>query len=330
MSEQGSNIARLSLLKAGFPCSVPGVQVNRKCGSSQTAIHLISQAISSGDMDLGIACGVEMMSIVPLGSDASYKPSLELKSDANILFDVGYPLIHQGLSADIIAKKYNISKQEMEEFAIESHKKAYLSTTNGHFNKQVLPIKIDGILINTDQGIRKEIDEDKIKRLKPAFSKDGLITAALASQISDGSAAVLLASDTKCQQLNLNKRARIVCRVTVGTDPITMLDGIIPATKKIIEKSGISLDEISVFEVNEAFASVVLCWQKTFNVPLIKINPNGGAIAHGHPLGASGCILMTKLVHELERVNGRFGLQTMCIGQGQAVATLIENCSYKM
>jgi acetyl-CoA acyltransferase len=328
VKEQGSNVPRLALLKAGFPFHVPGVQINRKCGSSQTAIHLLSQAIDSGDIEMGIACGVELMSVVPMGSDASYKPSLTRLSDPENRFDVGYPLLHQGISAEILAEKYDISKSEMEQYAIKSHEKCWQATQKGYFRSQIMPIKINDKWLLNDEGIRQSINYLDITTLKPSFNPTGRITAALASQISDGAAAVLLASEKKCNDLGLKKRARIVARVTVGHDPVTMLDGIITATEKVLLKSGLNLDDISVFEVNEAFASVVMCWQKTLNVPWDRINPNGGAIAHGHPLGATGAILMTKLVNELERTNSKFGLQTMCIGQGQAIATIIENCSF--
>ncbi|KAL0478419.1 fadA [Acrasis kona] len=340
VKEQGSNIPRLSLLKAGYPVSVPAVQINRMCGSGQQAVHMACQGILSGDQEVAIGCGVEVMSTCKMGADSD--PDLFQKGEdgkPKLKFgDFPYKLIHQGLSAELIAEHYKISREEMDEFAILSHKRAYEATKNGYFKSQIIPIKSkklnkdkqeEEVWLTHDEGIRYPVDKQKLGSLKAVFKKDGGVTAGNASQISDGAGAVLVMSGKKADELGLKKRARIVTRVVVGVDPVMMLDGIIPATRKALEKSKLTIDDIDVFETNEAFASVVLSWKKTLNVPIEKINPNGGAIAHGHPLGASGAILMTKLVHELERTNKRYGLQTMCIGHGQAIATIIENCSYK-
>jgi acetyl-CoA acyltransferase len=340
VKEQGSNIPRLALLKAGFPVNVPAVQLNRMCGSGQQAIHFASQEILSGDMEVAIGCGIEMMSVCKMGADAD--PEIfTLSGDGKQKFKFGdfpHKLVHQGLSAELIAERYGITREEMDAFAIQSHKKAFEATQKGYFKSQIVPIK--GTKLNKDkqpeehwltydEGIRYPVDKEKLNSLKPIFKKNGGVTAGNASQISDGAGAVLLMSGKKADKLGLKKRARVVARVVVGSDPLMMLDGVIPATKKVLEKAGLSIDDIDVFEVNEAFASVVLAWAKTLKIPMEKVNPNGGAIAHGHPLGATGAILMTKLVHELERTGKRYGLQTMCIGHGQATATIIENCSYK-
>ncbi|KAG2381856.1 hypothetical protein C9374_005648 [Naegleria lovaniensis] len=334
VKEQGANIPRLALLKAGYPVTVPGVQLNRMCGSSQQAVHFAAQAIASGDMEMVVACGVEMMSVVPMGSDCDpelFQVSTTPKEPKFAPFP--HKLLHQGVSAELIAEHYKISKKEIDEFSVDSHRKAFEATKKGVFNSQILPIKVTKgdkeFWLKTDEGIRYPVDVEKMSQLKPVFKRDGVISAANASQISDGAAAVLLCSGEKAKQLGLKPRARIVSRVVVGCDPVMMLDGVIPATRKVLEKSGLSISDIDVFEVNEAFASVVLSWKKTFNVPDSKLNPNGGAIAHGHPLGATGAILMTKLVNELERSGKRYGLQTMCIGHGAATATIIENVNWK-
>jgi acetyl-CoA acyltransferase len=310
------------------------------CGSGQQAIHFASQAILSGDMDVAIGCGIEVMSTCKMGADAD--PALfSLTDDGKQKLKFGdfpFKLVHQGLSAELIAEHYGISRKEMDEFATLSHKRAFEATKKGYFKSQIIPIKTtklnkekqpEEFWLTYDEGIRYPVDQEKLGSLKPVFKKNGGVTAGNASQISDGAGAVLLMSGKKADKLGLKKRARVVTRVVVGVDPVMMLDGIIPATKKALEKANLSVDDIDVFETNEAFASVVLSWKKTLNIPIEKINPNGGAIAHGHPLGATGAILMTKLVHELERTGKRYGLQTMCIGHGQATATIIENCSYK-
>lgn len=331
IGDQGANIPRIALLKAGYPVTVPGVQINRMCGSAQQAIHFGSQAIAAGDMDMVIACGVEMMSRCKMGSDSSKEIWTSGHKPETLPFaPFPHKLIHQGVSAELIAEHYKISKRELEELTVDSHRKCHEATKAGRFKSQILPIKVgEGEWMVDDEGIRYPVDLDKLRSLKPIFKKDGVITAAVASQISDGAAAVLLASERKCTELGLRRRAKIVARVTVGCDPVMMLDGVIPATIEVLRKANMTVDDIDLFEVNEAFASVVLAWVKTLNIPLEKTNVNGGAIAHGHPLGATGAILMTKLVNELERSNKRYGLQTMCIGHGQSVATIIENMSYR-
>jgi acetyl-CoA acetyltransferase family protein len=316
--EQGGNIARLAALRAGFPVEVPAYSINRMCGSSQQAIHSIAQAIAAGDMDLAIAGGVEVMSRVPIGSD--WSPQLA---------PAGFPfeLIHQGISAEMIAERWEITRDALDDFGYESHLRAAAAARAGHFAREIAPIAVASGIVAADEGIRFEPDRARIGALKPAFKPDGLISAGNSSQISDGAAALLLASGAALERYGLRPRARILARVAVGSDPVMMLTGPIPATFKAIERAGLRLADIDLFEVNEAFASVVLAWQRETGAPLDRVNVNGGAIALGHPLGASGARLMTTLLHELERRGARYGLQTMCIGYGMGTATIVERVS---
>lgn len=317
---QGANIGRLAALQAGFPATVPALQINRMCGSSQQAVHFAAQAIQSGDMDLVIAAGIEMMSHVPIGSDWPESwPE-----------DFPYPLVHQGYSAELMAEKWHLTRAELDDYAYESHIRSANARRQGKFKSQIVPIEVpngaDGAnVVQHDQGVRLTADREKMRTLPPVFKENGVITAGNSSQISDGAAAVLLASERALSQHDLEPIARVMTRVVVGTDPVLMLDGPIEATWKTLEKSGVSLDEIDAVEINEAFASVVLAWQRETNAPMEQVNPNGGAISQGHPLGATGAILMTKLVHHLGETGGKFGLQTMCIGHGMATGTMVEN-----
>ncbi len=315
IGDQGANMARLAALKAGFSVHVPAVSINRMCGSSQQAVHFASQAILAGDADLVLAGGTEMMSHQKLGVDYP----------AEWPKDFPHDLVHQGISAEMMAEKWELTRDEQDDFAYRSHEKAATAMDAGYFEKQILPLTLpNGQTFAEDEGVRRPPDREKMRTLKPVFKADGIVTAGNASQISDGAAALLLASADAVGRYNLMPMARVVARVVVGTDPVLMLDGPIPATEKVLEKAGLTLDQIDVIEINEAFASVVLAWVKEFDPDMEKVNPNGGAIAHGHPLGATGAVLMTKLVHELERTGGRFGLQTMCIGHGMGTATIIE------
>lgn len=316
LGDQGANLARLGVLKAGFPVQTPGVTLSRMCGSSQQAVHFAAQAILAGDMDIVIAGGTEMMSHQPLGADyPSEWPA-----------DFPYQLVHQGLSAELIAEKWALSREMLDDFAYESHRRAMHAIQSGRFAEQILPVeRPDGRIVRADEGVRIPPDRAKMGRLKAAFKPDGRITAGNASQISDGAAALVLASPAAVGRCNLVPRARIVARAVVGSDPVLMLTGPIPATRQVLQRAGLALDDIDVIEINEAFASVVLAWARELGAPALeRVNPNGGAIALGHPLGASGAVLMTRLLHELERCGGRYGLQTMCIGHGQATATIIE------
>jgi acetyl-CoA acyltransferase len=315
VGDQGANLARLGVLRAGFPMRVPAVTLSRMCGSGQQAIHFAAQAILAGDMDLVIAGGTEMMSHQPLGTDYPKEwPD-----------SIPYKLVHQGISAEMMAEKYNLKRDELDDFACQSHLRAMHAIQNGYFESQILPITLpDGRVMKIDEGVRMPPNREKMGSLQPVFKPDGVITAANASQISDGAAALVLASAKAVGAYNLTPLARIITRYVTGSDPVLMLDGPIPATRQVLKRAGLSLDEINVIEINEAFASVVLGWGKEIQPDMAKVNPNGGAIAMGHPLGATGAILMTKLVYELQRTNGLYGLQTMCIGHGMATATIIE------
>ena len=314
LGEQGANVTRLAVLQAGFPVDVPAVTLNRMCGSGQQAIHFAAQAILSGDMEVVIAGGLEMMSRVPLGTDwPTHWPP-----------DFPYPLVHQGLSAEMMAEKWRLSREELDQFAFDSHVKAAAATKRGAFAREIVPIAVNGDVLDFDDGIRFEPNLAKMAALAPAFKPDGVVTAGNASQISDGCAALLLMSVDKAQALGLKPRARIVARAVVGSDPVLMLSAPIPATCRILDRAGLRIVDIDAIEINEAFASVVLAWQKDIRPDPARVNPNGGAIALGHPLGATGAVLMTKLLHHLEQTGGRYGLQTMCIGHGMATATIIE------
>ncbi len=315
VGDQGANLARMSVLKAGYPVHVPATTLNRMCGSSQQAIHFAAQAILAGDMHLVVAGGTEIMSHQPIGADYP----------AEWPKDFPYKLVHQGVSAEMMAEKWRLKRDELDDFAFQSHIRAGQAIQNGYFESQILPLDLpDGSRFSTDQGVRMPPDRAKMAALKPAFKEDGVVTAANSSQISDGSAAVLLASPEAVGRYNLSPLARIVARTVVGSDPVLMLDAPMPATKKVLGMANLTLADMDVIEINEAFASVVLAWAKEFEPDMARVNPNGGAIAHGHPVGATGAILMTKLVYELQRRGARYGLQTMCIGHGMATATIIE------
>ncbi len=314
VGDQGANLPRLSVLRAGFPVHVPAVSLNRMCGSGQQAVHFAAQAILAGDADLILAGGTEMMSHQPLGADYPREWP-----------EVGHRLIHQGLSAELMAERWKLSREELDDYAYQSHLRAGRAIQAGYFDEQILPVSLpNGERFAVDQGVRRPPDREKMRALKPVFKPDGVITAGNASQVSDGAAALVLASAAAVGRYNLTPLARLVARVVVGSDPTLMLDGVIPATQKVLRRAGLTLDDMDVIEINEAFACVPLAWAHELHPNMEKVNPNGGAIAHGHPLGATGAILMTKLVHELQRTRGRYGLQTMCIGHGMATATVIE------
>ncbi len=318
VEEQGWNIARLATLLADFPCTVPATSINRMCGSGQQAVHFASQAILSGDMDIVIAGGVESMSRVKMGSDGKDFSPLLLEK---------YKLVWQGTSAEMMAEKWKLSRKELDEFSLNSHRKALEAVKQNKFSPEVVPLKAGtngAPMFSTDEGPRADTSLEKLAGLKTVFKEDGVVTAGNSSQISDGAAVMLLASYTKAKELGLKPRARVVARTVVGSDPILMLDGVIPATRKVLSRAGLTIKDIDLFEINEAFASVVLAWSKELGIDMNRVNPNGGAIALGHPLGASGARIMTSLLNELERRDARYGLQTMCIGHGMATATVIE------
>ena len=323
--EQSLNIGRNAWLTAGFPFTTPATSVDRQCGSSQQAIHFASNLIQSGVCDITIAGGVESMTRVPMGANA-VSPGTPFPPELMELYD----LVPQGISAELMARKYGVSRKAMDEFSVESHQRAHEATEKGYFKTQLLPVDIslDGNghhdFFERDEGIRANASYKATSALQPAFNPEHSITAGNSSQISDGAAAVLLMSLDKAKSLGIKPRARIRAQAVVGTDPVLMLEGPIPGTAAVLKRAGLELKSIDLFEVNEAFASVVLAWQKETGADLQKTNVNGGAIAVGHPLGASGAILMTRLLHELERRDGRYGLETMCCGGGLGTATLID------
>jgi acetyl-CoA C-acetyltransferase len=318
---QSIDIARNAWLSAGLPESVPGVTIDRQCGSSQQAVHFAAQAVMSGTQDLVVAAGVESMSMVPMGTTVA----LPLEKGMPGPFGRGWrdrygdQEISQFRGAQLVCEKWGLKRSQLEEFSLESHARAVHAIDEGRFDREITAI--DGV--TTDEGPRRDTSLEKMAELKP-LREGWELTAATASQISDGSAAVLIASEAAVQRHGFTPRARIHALSVVGADPVFMLTGPIPATEQVLGRGKLTIDDIDVFEVNEAFAPVLLAWSADTGASLKKTNPNGGAIALGHPLGATGAILMTKLLHELERTGGRYGLQTMCEGGGQANATIIE------
>jgi acetyl-CoA acyltransferase len=331
IGEQSLNIGRNAWLAAGLPEEVPATTVDRQCGSSQQAAHFAAQGVLSGAYDVAIACGVESMTRVPMGSSAQ---SQGFPFSERLMARYEGGLVPQGISAEIIAERWGLTREQLDEFGARSHTLAGKATESGAFKNEIHPIKIeteDGTqLFDTDEGIRTP-NLEKMAQLQPAFKPDGVVTAANSSQITDGASAVIITSREKADELGLTPRARFVSFALAGTDPISMLTGPIPATKKALASAGLSFDDIDLVEINEAFASVVLAWKKELGIDDAKfedaVNVHGGAIALGHPLGGSGARLMTTLVNALEQRGGRFGLQTMCEGGGLANATIIERLS---
>lgn len=317
VKEQAGDIARIASLIAGFPQEVPGITLDRQCGSSQQAVHFASQAILSGDMDVVIACGVESMSQVPMFSNVQGAKHSEILTKK-------YEIINQGLSAERIAEKWGFTRKELDQFSLQSHKKAIVAMKEGRFDREIMPVMIGNSNIQKDEGPRENTSMEILAGLEPPFLKNGNVTAGNASQISDGASAILLMSKEKAEKLNLKARFRVVARSVVGSDPTLMLTGPVSATEKVLKKANMDLSAIDLFEINEAFASVPLFWLKETGADPKKLNVNGGAIALGHPLGATGARVMTTLLHELERTEKRFGLQAICEGFGMANATIIE------
>ena len=331
VGQQSLNVGRSAVLAAGWPESVPATTVDRQCGSSQQAIHFAAQGVMAGSYDVVIAAGVESMSNVPMGSSVVGGQMGSPFPDAMVERYAETGLPPQGIGADMVADEYGITREELDAFGAESQRRAEQATAEGRFENEVIPVPIDidgeTEMHVVDEGIRPGTTEETLGALKPAFQEDGRITAGNSSQICDGAAAVLIMSAEKAEELGLKPRARFHSFALAGTDPVTMLKGPIPATAKIFERSGLSVEDIDVFEINEAFASVVLAWQKETGADLEKVNVNGGAIALGHPLGGSGTKLMTTMLNELERTEGRYALQAMCEGGGLANATIIERIS---
>jgi len=320
--EQGANIGRLAVLLAGFPVEVPAVTLNRMCGSAQQAVHFAAQEVAGGDAMYTIGCGVEHMTRVPMFSDIGTLDKLN-----PVVFEK-FGLVHQGESAELLADKYKITRGDVDEFSMESHRRASKAAAEKR-NKEILPtegIDAEGkkIILERDEGVRDKIDPAKIASLNPAFRPNGVVTAANSSQISDGAAAVLVADREVAESAGLRPRARFLARVAVGDDPVMQLAGVIPATRKALARAGLTINDIDWIEINEAFATVVLSWARELKPNMEKVNPWGGAIAHGHPLGATGAGLMAKMLAGLEATGGHLGLQTMCIGHGMATATIIE------
>ncbi|MDA8183316.1 MAG: thiolase family protein [Acidimicrobiales bacterium] len=331
VGEQALNIGRNAALAAGFPESVPSTTVDRQCGSSQQALHFAAQGVMAGAYDVVIAAGVESMTRTPMGS--------------SIVRDLGFPfgpammaryaerggLVSQGISAEMIADQWGISREDLDAFSARSQQYAARATAEGRFEREIVPVEVrdeegksTGELLTADEGIRPDTTAEVLANLKPSFKPDGKVTAGNSSQITDGAAAVLVMSEEKASALGLTPRARFHSFAIAGVDPVTMLTGPIPATRMVLDKAKMSMGDIDLVEINEAFASVVLAWEKELHPDMEKVNVNGGAIALGHPLGCSGAKLMTTLLNELERTGGRYGLQTMCEGGGMANATIIE------
>ena len=331
VGEQALNIGRNAVLAAGYPESVPSTTIDRQCGSSQQALHFAAQGVMAGAYDVVIAAGVEHMTHTPMGS--------------SVVRDLGFPfgprmmeryaerggLVSQGISAEMIADQWDLSRQDLDAFGARSQQLAARATAEGRFEREILPLAVkddEGAATNevfaTDEGIRPDTTAEVLANLKPAFKPDGKVTAGNSSQISDGAAAVLIMSEEKASALGLTPRARFHAFSLAGVDPVTMLTGPIPATRTVLEKAKMTIDDIDLVEINEAFASVVLAWEKELHADMDRVNVNGGAIAIGHPLGCSGAKLMCTLLNELERTGGRWGLETMCEGGGMANATIIE------
>jgi acetyl-CoA acyltransferase len=334
VGEQALNVGRNAVLAAGFPESVPSTTIDRQCGSSQQSIHFAAQGVIAGAYDVAIAAGIEHMTHTPMGS--------------SVVRDLGFPfgpsvmnryaerggLVSQGISAEMIADQWDLSREDLDAFGAHSQQSAARAAKEGRFEREILPVDVrdgegkpTGETLAVDEGIRPDTTAEVLANLKPAFKPDGKVTAGNSSQITDGAAAVLIMSEEKANALGLTPRARFCAFALAGVDPVTMLTGPIPATRSVLDKAKMTIEDVDLVEINEAFASVVLAWEKELHPDMSKVNVNGGAIALGHPLGASGAKLMATLVNELERSGGRYGLETMCEGGGMANAVIIERLS---
>ena len=318
--EQGMNIARLGVLNANLSVDIPGVSLNRMCGSGLQAYNFGAQGVIAGSYDLVVTGGVETMTRVPMMSDAA-EPSETIKRNHHI--------VGQGVSAELIAERWGLTREELDALSLESHNRLGKATKAGYFDSQIIPVPVQTAngteMFKHDEGYRPNTSMEKLGNLKPAFKQpDGLVTAGNSSQISDGASAVLVSSREKADELGIKPRARFVGSALAGVDPTIMLTAPMPATEKVLKRAKLTINDMDVIEINEAFASVVLAFASDLKPDMKKLNPNGGAIAHGHPLGCTGSVLLTKTLNELERTGGRYGLMTMCIGFGQGIATIIE------
>ncbi|HEY8082132.1 MAG TPA: thiolase family protein [Solirubrobacterales bacterium] len=320
--EQGINIARNAWLEAGLPLETPATTVDRQCGSGQQAVNFAAALIASGVHDVAVAGGVEHMGHISFADSASVMQEHGFAFSPQLM--ERYNLVPQGISAEMIADQWEIPRSELDEIGLRSHQLAAKATEEGRFEREIVPFAVNGDTYAIDQGIRPDTSLEKLSQLKPAFKEDGKITAGNSSQVSDGAAAVLLMTREKAEALGLEPRARIYDQTTVGVDPVIMLTGPIPATKKLLERNGMAMDDIDLVEVNEAFASVLAAWRRELDPDMDRVNVNGGAIALGHPLGASGARLITTLLHEMERSDKEMGLVTMCCGGGLGTGTLIQ------
>jgi acetyl-CoA acyltransferase len=320
--EQSRNIARNAWLQAGFPVEVPAITIDRRCGSAQSAVCYAAALVASGTHELVIASGVEHMEHVPIDSPLKVAELYGSPWPQELLdrFD----FVPQGISAELIAERGDISREAMDALAVRSHRAAALAADEGRFAREMVPIETPHGVVERDQGIRPDTSAEALARLKTPFRRDGRVTAGTSSQLSDGAAAVLVASAAKARRLGLEPRVRIVDQVTVGVDPVIMLTGPIPATRKLLERTGLAIDDIDLFEVNEAFASVVLAWERELGPDMARVNVNGGAMALGHPVGSTGARLVATIVNELERRDAELGLVTMCCGGGLGTGTILQ------
>jgi acetyl-CoA acyltransferase len=323
--EQSYNIGRNAWLQAGLPIETPATTIDRQCGSAQQAVNFAATLVASGVHDVVIGGGVEHMGHVPLSVNGKLHQELGSPFPAELL--ERHPIVHQGLSAELIAERWGITREECDEIALRSQQRATRARDEGLFEHEIMPFRVNGTVFTADQGIRPETSLEGLAALQPAFKEDGLVTAGNSSQVSDGASAVLLMAREKADELGVTPRARIVDQTTVGVDPVLMLTGPIPATRKMLERNEMTIDDLDLIEINEAFASVIAAWEREVQPDVEKVNVNGGAIALGHPLGSTGARLITTLLHELERRDGRYGLVTMCCGGGLGTATLIERVS---
>ncbi len=331
VGEQAFNVGRWAALAAGWPESVPATTVDRQCGSSQQALHFAAQGVMAGAYDVVVAAGVESMTRVPMGASVGQDAGFPFGPSVRTRYEPVGGLKNQGIGAEMIADQWGLSREDLDAFSVESHRRAARATAEGRFDHEIVAVAMrdeegnaTDEVVSADEGIRPDSSVEALANLKAAFKEGGKVTAGNSSQITDGASAVLIMSEERARELGYTPRARFHAFSLAGVDPVTMLTGPIPATTKVLERAGLTLDDIDLVEINEAFASVVLAWQKEHHADLAKVNVNGGAIALGHPLGASGTKLMATLVNELERTGGRWGLQTMCEGGGLANATIIE------